>query len=260
MALRFSLFLPVFLVAACQTQLVEPTYDSDDDGAVRVDVVDQALHGDQALEVLFAPDDAPLDVEVALIRAVADERRADPVTYDAANPYRIRYAVYNLRNTDIVDALIDARSAGVEVQVLIDDGQLDPERDWNWADEFLVEQGWSFEPDHRDLDEEARRTTELVGIGGSGLMHLKLRLFESPTRRLAASGSMNPGDNAVYNDETWHLIRDPSLVNAYAAAYDELLYDRGFVNTWDEAAGANVLFTPHVAGPGAGDRILQWLS
>jgi len=259
LALRFSVFLPVFLVAACQTQLVEPTSSVDVD-AGRVDVVDQALHGEQPLEVLFAPDDAPLDVEVALIRAVTDERRADSVAYDGVNPYRIRYAVYNLRNADIVDALNDARSAGVDVQVLIEDGQLDPARDWNWADEFLVEQGWSFEPDHRDLDEEARRTTELVGIGGSGLMHLKLRLFESPTRRLAASGSMNPGDNAVFNDETWHLIRDPSLVDAYAAAYDELLYDKGFVNTWNASAGANVLFTPHVDGPAAGDRILQWLS
>jgi len=257
---RASVLSALFVTAACQTQLVEPAASGPTE-AVRVDVIDQVLHGDQALEVLFAPDEDPLVAEAALIQAVIDERRADPTVYDEGqNPYRIRYAVYNLRNADIVDGLVEARSAGIDVQVLMDDGQLDPARDWNWADDFLVEQGWSYAPDHRDLSLEERLETEFLGIGGSGLMHLKLRIFESPTRRLVATGSMNPGDNAAFNDETWHLIRDAALVDAYMQAYDELLLDVDFANTWDHSAGANVLFSPHGSGPAAGDRILQWLS
>jgi len=230
------------------------------DPADRVDV-EAAVWGEQPLEVLFTPDDAPIPVEVALIDSITEERRADPASYTPAdNPYRVQYAVYNLRNADVVDALVAARDAGVAVQVLMEDDQLDPARDWNWADDHLRDLGWSYAEDHRELSADERAEMELVGIGGSGLMHLKLRLFTSPTRQVAVSGSMNPGDNAVFNDETWHLVREPELVRSYAEAYDDLLFEEGFHNSWNDDLGANVLFTPADSGPEAGDRILQWLS
>ncbi len=247
------------VLAACNTTYVEPATSGPE--AERIDIVESALTSSRPVEVLFPPDDTPIDVEVALIRSIIDERRADPASYDVeSNPYRIRYAVYNLRNADVVGALVEARDAGVAVQVLLDDDQLDPARDWNWADDFLIDVGFSFAPDHRDLSDAERADTEVIGIGGSGLMHLKLRYFASPSRELVVTGSMNPGDNAIFNDETWHLIREPSLVAAYAQAYDELLFQKGFHNTWDDASGANVLFTPTAEGPEAGARILQWLA
>ena len=253
------LVLPVVFWAGCGPELAPPELASAE--VERADPIESALWGDRQLEALFTPDDDPIEVEVALIRSIIDERASDPATYTFAdNPYRVRYAVYNLRNADVVDALVDARDAGVAVQVLLEDSQLDPARDWNWADDHLVASGFGFAPDHRDLSEEARRTTELIGIGGSGLMHLKLRLFQSPTRHLAVSGSMNPGDNAVNNDETWHLVRHPELVSLYADGYDRLLLEQGFHNAWSDERGANVLFTPTDEGPEAGDRILQWVA
>ena len=254
----FLVGLSVLSVAACGPELVDPARPAVE--AERTDI-EGAVWGDHPLEVLFTPDDEPIPVEVALIRSIIEERLNDPAEYTyEANPYRVRYAVYNLRNAEVVDALLDARDAGVAVQVLLEDGQLDPARDWNWADDHLVAMGMSFAGDHRDLSAEERARTEVMGIGGSGLMHLKLRLFASPTRHLAVSGSMNPGDNAIYNDETWHLVRQPELVAAYADAYDALLYETGFHNEWSDTRGANVLFTPADSGPHAGDRILQWLA
>lgn len=246
-------FLPVLLaLAACDVAYVAP---DGAEGGQRVDEVQLPV------EALFGPHDDTLTRELGQIRAVIDARAADPAAYDeGANPYRIRYAVYNLRNLQIVEALLEAHHAGVDVQVLLDDDQLDPARDYNWADEALVEGGFTFAPDHRELDEAQRSTTDLIGIGGSGLMHLKVRLYATPAGQTLITGSQNPGDNAMYNDETWHLVTDPALVARYDAAYDALLHEKGFDNTWDDASPWNVLFNPEASGPDAGTRTLEWLA
>lgn len=221
------------------------------------------LRADQTLdvdfEVLFAPDDPVSTVELEAIGRVIEARGEDERSFDeGSNPYRIRYAVYNLRNPLIVEALADAEDAGVDVQVLIDAAQLDPERTWNTADERLIERGFEFAPDHRALSGDATVTADLIGIAGSGLMHLKARIFETPSERVVLSGSMNPGDNSVLNEETLHLIRDPRIVSRYIAAYDAVLHDEDPTNEWDDDAAVNVLFTPAASERAVG-RVFDWL-
>jgi hypothetical protein len=215
------------------------------------------------LATLFAPYEDPLGVELALIHRVIEARAADPTPAyaDGHNPFSIRYAVYNLRHPDIVSALADARDAGVDVQILIEADQLDPARDWNTADEYLVERGFTLVGDHRTLDDVTRHTADLVGIAGSGLMHLKTRLFrwrDPATGELErlVTGSMNPGDNAVYNDETLHYIEDPVIIARYVAKYEAVRDGRELVNVWDPAAAINVLFTPD-GGEQAVDHIAR---
>jgi phosphatidylserine/phosphatidylglycerophosphate/cardiolipin synthase-like enzyme len=215
---------------------------------------------ERPLQALFAPDDPVTTLELRLIDTVVSRRAEDAAEYaEGENPFRIRYAVYNLRNPDIVAALISAEQAGVDVQILIEDKQLDPARTWNTADETLIEAGFEFVPSHRDLTPETARTADLIGIEGSGLMHLKARLFKAGDWAAALSGSMNPGDNAVLNEETLHLIRDPALIDRYTAAYEAVRAGKRIDNVWDDAAAVNVLFTPAGEGPRAGARLIEWL-
>ncbi|MCB9596031.1 MAG: hypothetical protein H6719_25140 [Sandaracinaceae bacterium] len=216
---------------------------------------------DEPFQALFAPDDPVVTLELSEIQRVRDARLADPAAYaEGDNPYRIRYAVYNLRNPDLVGALADAQDDGVDVQVLIDADQLDPARDYNVADEQLVARGFELVTDHRALDDATRRTADLIGIVSSGLMHLKTRIFETPAGSVVLSGSFNPGDNAVLNEETFHRITDPTLVARYTAAYESVLRGERIANTWDDAAAVNVLFTPAASGPRAGGRLLSWIA
>lgn len=213
------------------------------------------------LATRFAPYEPGLALDLALIDEVAAARATDPAVYpEGANPYRIRYAVYNLRNLEIIEGLADAADAGVDVQILIEDHQLDPDKTWNVADEMLIARGFEFAPDHRALDAEGRRTADLVGITGSGLMHLKARLYEWPAgddavKRLV-TGSHNPGDNAVNNDETLHYLEDPAVIAAYERKYDAILEDRTMVNEWRPGAAVQALFTPD-DGPQPVDEIAR---
>lgn len=208
---------------------------------------------------MFAPDDPVVTVELALCDEVIKARKADEREYtEGNNPYRIRYAVYNLRNPRLVQKLIDANNSGVDVQILIESKQLDPAKTWNTADEMLQAAGFEFAPDHRDLDEESMQTADLVGIVDSGLMHLKSRIFQTPNSTKVLSGSMNPGDNAVMNEETLHLIQAPHLTQRYVDAYVNVLKDRPMVNNWDSERAVNVMFTP-ARGERANTRVFDWL-
>jgi len=219
-------------------------------------------HLEHDFYALFAPEDPVLTVELALIDEVIDARAEDAGDYDEGdNPFRIRYAVYNLRNPQIVRRLIAAERAGVDVQILIEDSQLSTDYTWNTADEALIAAGFELASSHRDLDDAGRRTADLIGIEGSGLMHLKLRLFERPGRAVLLSGSLNPGDNALLNDETVHVIRDQGLVARYAAAYEAVLRGERLRNSWDPEAAVNVLFSR----PARGDlrpatRLFEWIA
>jgi len=232
--------------------LVTPAYGHLPDG---VDL-------DAEFEALFCPDDPVVTLELALIDRVRDAFAAHGTTYDEGdNPFSIRYAVYNLRNADVVEHLVAAHEEGVDVQLLVEADQLDEARTWNWADEYLVEHGFEFVPDHRSITDDEIVTADLVGIDDpSGLMHLKARLYATPGGTTLLTGSMNPGDNAVLNDETLHLINDPRIVERYAGVYDAVLANAGLHNTFDEAEAVNVLFAPADSGPRAVTQLLQWLS
>ncbi len=264
------------LAATTGCAVEEETLEVPEEGALPGSLVDGKIDGDpvpayaaisdrasldEPFAALFAPDDPVSTLELALIEDVRAERALDPATYiEGDNPFRIRYAVYNLRNPQVVAALASAQDAGVDVQILIDRRQLDPAKTWNTADETLVERGFELVRDHRELDETTRRTADLVGIRHGGLMHLKTRLFETPTTRSMLTGSMNPGDNAVLNEETLHLIREPRLIDRYAAAYERILRGERIDNIWDADAAVNVLFTPSASGPRAGGQLLRWVA
>ena len=268
-----SALLMATAAAACGTEVsdLEGRWEEGPpllDAAGKADGVELPAYGplpeaadlDRALEALFTPDDPVVTLELAMIERVRTARRADAGTYaDGANPFRIRYAVYNLRNPQVTGGLIAAADDGVDVQVLIEADQLDPARDYNLMDERLVQAGFEFAPDHRGLDEAGRASADLVGVTGSGLMHLKTRLFETPGWSALLTGSMNPGDNAVMNEETLHLVRDPEIIASYGAAYEAVLNGRRIDNRWRDDA-VNVLFTPGGDGPRAGAKILEWVA
>ena len=227
-----------------------PAYAALPDGAVL----------DRPFEAMFAPDDPVVSVELALIDEVLAARAQDSATYaEGENPFRIRYAVYNLRNPNIVAKLADAEDQGVDVQILIESHQLSPAKTWNTADEDLTARGFELVEDHTRMTSSERVTADLIGIVDKGLMHMKARIFTYPGGEALLTGSMNPGDNAVLNEETLHLVRDAALIQRYRVAYESVLKDSKIPNTWDADAAVNVLFSPAKSGPRAGAKLFEWL-
>lgn len=216
----------------------------------------EGLWGEVGVETLFAPDDPTVSVELALIDEVIDARLADP---DEQQAYRIQYAVYNITNQAIIRRLIDAERVGVEVQVLIEDRQLDPSRTWVKVDDMFREAGLKVEDDHSALSSGERREVELLGIKDRGLMHFKIRLFETPAWTRMLTGSFNPNTTSSLNEESMHLISDPALIAQYQMAYESLILGWDFENHWDDDAAVNVMWTPVYQGERAVTRILRWL-
>ncbi|MDX9719217.1 MAG: phospholipase D-like domain-containing protein [Myxococcota bacterium] len=224
------------------------------------DALPAGINEDAPLIALFAPDDPVITLELEQTDKVIAARKADPRDYaEGENPYRVRYAVYDLKNELIVEKLIEAQNAGVDVQILIESTMLASSKRYHKSDERLVEAGFELATDHKKLSGDAYKTVDLVGIRRTGYMHLKLRLFETPERDWLLTGSFNPGDHAPFNDETLHLINDPTLVRRYQAMYDGVLREELVDNPWDESAAVNVLFTPEASGVRAGAKLLEWL-
>ncbi len=236
--------------------LVDATGKADDLGFALPanDPLPEGADLDAPLQALFAPDDPVSTLEAELVDRVRVAKEAG-----GEGPFRIRYAVYNLRNARIVEALAKAAEAGVEVRLLLEADQLDPARTWNDADEKLGARGFEVFTDHRDGAGDSGAS--LVGIKHPGLMHLKTRLYEAGEFQAALTGSMNPGDHAAANEETLHLVRDKRLIKRYSAAWEAVAGGRRSIdNEWEEGAAANVLFTPAGSGERAGARILRWLA
>ncbi|MFH1809824.1 MAG: phospholipase D-like domain-containing protein [Pseudomonadota bacterium] len=218
----------------------------------------------EVLKTFFAPYDEPIKQDLAMIQEVVEARRTDPRQFaDGDNPYSIKYAVYNLRSPEVIEALKQAHQSGVDVQVLIEDAQLDPAKDFNTADEQLIAAGFEFSPTHKGLSPQQRKELDLIGIEGAGLMHLKTRIFSRPDPaggvpiEKVLTGSFNPGDAAPFNNETLHLISDPQLVGRYKAKVQAVLEGREIANEFNDNAAVNVLFTPTSQGPQPADKILE---
>ena len=211
------------------------------------------------LQVLFSPDDPTVTLELSLLDRVRTARKQDAGSYpEGHNPFRVRYAVYNLSSPVLLERLALCERDGVDVQILIEADQLG--HSWNQVDDFLVGQGLELVADARTLTEQTRKTADLVGIKEEGLMHLKTRLFETPEGTVLLTGSMNPNEGAVVNEESLHLITEPILVERYSQAYDHVLRGLPLESTWDDAAAVNVIFTPESKGPRAVDKVLRWIA
>src|SRR5262245_18551397 len=137
------------------------------------------------VEVLYAPEDAPLDRVVAL--------------YNRAHRY-LYVAVYGLSNPRSVEALVAAKKRGIDVRVLTDRERLD-------------------DPKQR----AAVSTLQLAGIPirvnqHDGLMHMKQVVVDDEVN---VSGSMNHTTSGNrYNDERLDLITDKAIT---AKARDKFL-------------------------------------
>jgi phosphatidylserine/phosphatidylglycerophosphate/cardiolipin synthase-like enzyme len=244
------------------TPVLGPSGKADDFGA---DVpayapLPEGVDLDKPFQVLFAPLEPVVTMELYWIDLVRKRRKWNPNDYEeGTNPYRIRYAVYTLRNQKIMEALADAEDDGVDVQILIESDQLGKERDWMTVDEYLSGRGFEVVLDHNDLDDAGRESADLIGIKHYGLMHLKTRIFQTPSETVVLSGSFNTGSHAPLNDENLHIIRDPALVSCYVAMYDNVLRGQRPVNEWDDNAAVNVLFTRPTVGPRPGEMFLRWL-
>lgn len=270
MTMRHTLTRLVILLLLSVSAIL-PACGGEDDGSNQItttpangksDSVDQA--DARPISSFILPYDDVVSVELSLIATVVAARRADAAGYsEGENPYQIRYAVYNLRNEAITQALIDAEKNGVDVQILIEADQLDPARDYNTMDDLLVSNGFELQGDHRKLTDEQKKTADLIGVTGSGLMHLKTRLFRyrdasgNSVERLL-TGSMNPGDMAVENNETLYLVRDSALIAQYRAKYEAVRDGRRLQNQWSDASAVNVLFTPD-DGVQPRDKIIEWI-
>jgi phosphatidylserine/phosphatidylglycerophosphate/cardiolipin synthase-like enzyme len=215
---------------------------------------------EKPFQVLFAPLEPVVTLELWWIDWVRQARKWDPNEYEEGiNPYRIRYAVYTLRNQKILEALADAEDDGVDVQIIIEADQLGKERTWMTLDEYLSGRGFEVVLNHHDLDADTFKTADLIGIKHSGLMHLKTRIFQIPIDTVVLSGSFNAGSHAPLNDENFHIIRDPDLVSRYTGCYEQLLHDKRPANVWDDQAAVNVLFTKPTEGLRPGEVFLRWL-
>jgi phosphatidylserine/phosphatidylglycerophosphate/cardiolipin synthase-like enzyme len=128
------------------------------------------------IEVLYAPDDAPLDRVVTL--------------YQQAKRY-IYVSVYGLTSPRAVEALVAAKKRGVDVRMLTDQER---------TQEFK--------------QHSALQTLRLAGIPirmnqHEGLMHLKQVVIDD---EINTSGSMNHTTSGnLYNDERMDIITDRVL-------------------------------------------------
>jgi hypothetical protein len=216
------------------------------------------------IEVYFTPYDPALDVEAAMLDRVVAARKKDPATYaDGANPYRVRYAVYNLRNPGLIKKLIDAAKNGVDVRVLIDGKQIAPDRPHNTVDDEFEAAGLKVIRDDENVDVTTRAAAHLLGVHSNALMHMKARVFAwkdvdtGTVHREVLSGSLNPGGKG--NDENLNRIADHDVVAQYDKKIDDLVAHKKSTNEWHAARGINVLFTPSEAGPRPVEKLFEWI-
>jgi hypothetical protein len=271
---RWLVLLPVVLLMACAPDSDEAEAEDLDafgpgqpqgkadatDGFPAMAQLPAGCDLERPLQVFFTPDDPAFTLELSLIDKVRALARAAGQTHpEGQNPFRIRYAVYNMTHDEIARHLAAAEGDGVDVQVLVESDQLTHE--WVAVDDIFRARGLEVALDHTALDAAARTSADLVGVKQDGLMHLKTRIFEAPGFQAVLSGSLNPNGSAGANEETLHLIRDPKLIARYVEGYEAVLDGKGLPNRWDEGAAVNVLFSPAAAGgQRAATRLLEWLA
>lgn len=147
------------------------------------------------VEVLFSPFDDPGRRVLAEIDALIEAQRREPGVR-----HTLHAAVFNVHDPEIVDRLIEAHRAGVEVRLLIDGRKLRPWYGWHQGDDRLIEAG-----------------VPVLGVRrpGSGAMHDKIAIFDG---RRVMTGSMNWEHGARHeNHENVVVLEDPEVVAAYAA-------------------------------------------
>ena len=182
------------------------------------------------LDAFFAPYDGSTALRGHNVSALqTDLELIETVTKAAAHGNAsIYFCVYNLLDPSYVQPLIAAAKAGVTVQVLMDAKNLQKPyvHTYDWFKDASLKVAPTRSTTQRDLSPDARRSLNLLGIKMTGLMHMKLRAFSwlaSPTAhnvtRVVVSGSLNPEDGALHNEDTLIVVRDEPTIDAYMRAY-----------------------------------------
>ncbi len=177
--------------------------------------------------------------------------------------------MFNLRNPRLIAALQDAYRAGVVVQVMMPESKLDLNKSPWQADTVngLTSVGIPLFMDRKRWPAESRHSSALVGawLPGFGSFHAKIRLFRwrdsnGDVQEEAWTGSINPNDESVANDEALCQVRDNGLRDQYVSFYEALRDQRevGFPNTWTPGAPLNALLDPG-NGHDLADHLLDWI-
>lgn len=150
--------------------------------------------------VLFAPFDDPGAEIIARIDALTQKKRRAP-----SQRVTLHAAVFNMNDDEIIDAVIDAHNAGVEVRLIMDGRKFRPRYGWYRGDDRLLAAG-----------------VPLIGVRrvGEGAMHDKIVLFDG---QALSTGSMNwePGARRD-NHENVVFSQDAALVGAYARRFEAI--------------------------------------
>lgn len=171
---------------------------SQDPWAPGLDSPVRATGPTSAPEIRFAPFDDPGAMVVREIDSVIARKQADP-----PGRHTIHAAVFDIDDPRIVDRLIAAHRAGVEVRLITDAKKLDPHATWLTGDDRLLAAG-----------------VPLLGVAHAGAMHLKLALFDG---RKVATGSANwESGSSFENHENLVLLDDPAMIAAYAQRFERL--------------------------------------
>lgn len=178
-------------------------------------------------EVFFAPFDDPGRRVIDEIDRIIDAERREPEVR-----HTLHAAVFNITDDEIVDHLIAAHEAGVEVRLLFDARKLRPWYDWYTGDDRLLAAG-----------------VPLLGIRreGTGCLHDKIALFDGES---VATGSFNWETGARFeNHENMLLTSAREVVSAYAARFEALAggVARPRADAVDPGGRVSVSFAPDEA-------------
>jgi phosphatidylserine/phosphatidylglycerophosphate/cardiolipin synthase-like enzyme len=173
----------------------------------------------------FTPFDDAGKTVIAEIDRVVAAKQADP-----AGRHTLHAAIFNINDPRIVDRLLAAHAAGVELRLITDATKLRPSATWQTEDDRLIAAG-----------------VPLLGVrcpSERGAMHDKIALFDGAR---VATGSFNwEWGSSKENHENMILAEEPELVAAYAerlaAVAGEVQLPR--TGAQDLAAKASVSFAP----------------
>lgn len=151
-----------------------------------------------APEIRFAPFDDPGGMILREIDAVIAAKQKDP-----SGRHTLHAAIFDIDDPRIVQRLIAAHRAGVEVRLITDAKRFDPKLTWNTGDDELLAAG-----------------VPLLGLAHPGAMHLKLAVFDG---KKVTTGSANWEHGSSFeNHEDLVLLDDPAIVAAYAQRFERL--------------------------------------
>jgi hypothetical protein len=206
--------------------------------------------------------------EVDAIWRVVTARRAQPNA--PREQFAIRYAVYNLQNAAVIDALGAAVQANCLVQIVVDSSKLDndPGKEYQNTDELLAAKGLPvFAAGLAKMSAEQRAASFMtsVALPGRALFHLKLRHFSRLENGRAVvqafTGSTNPTVESTSNDETYVELLDDAMRAKYLAYLQHIIdlkNPAAFpLDDWSPTAPLQFSASPGPTGYETADRILN---